>query len=166
MTEKQLEQMIAECLPGGYNCDPQAAADAMREWHAKYVNEEKGWKSKYMDVADAITRESHGVEDLCRQAREIRKAAYDKDGTPWSMVFEWWRAKFEAAEGRVMELLGLKSKHDDMRNALACLVCSGPSHPNEINLSPEKTERYFDDMRRAQILILGPENAKAAGLVQ
>lgn len=73
MTEKQLEQMISDCLPGGYNCDPQAVADSMREWHAKYAKQEKDWKSKYMDVADAITRESSGVEDLCAQARQIRR---------------------------------------------------------------------------------------------
>lgn len=124
------------------------------------------WKKKYYDVADAVCRESHGVEDLCRQARELRKAAYDKDGTPWSTVSEWWRAKFEAAEKRMIELLEYESKHAEMRNALACLVCSGPSHPNEINLSPVKTERYFADVRRAQILILGDDNAKKAGLIR
>jgi len=30
------------------------------------------WKKKYYDVADAITRESFGVDDLCKQARAIR----------------------------------------------------------------------------------------------
>lgn len=30
------------------------------------------WKKRYYDVADAITRESTGSDDLCRQAREIR----------------------------------------------------------------------------------------------
>jgi hypothetical protein len=30
-------------------------------------------ESNYYDVADAITRESSGVEDLCKQARELRK---------------------------------------------------------------------------------------------
>lgn len=125
----------------------------------------KLWKKKYYDVADAITRESFGVEDLCRQVREIRKAAYASDGTPWSTISEWWRAKFEAAEARMMDLLGYETKHAEMRNALACLVCSGPAHPSEINLSPEKTERYFADVKRAQILILGEQNAKEAGLI-
>lgn len=29
---------------------------------------------------------------------EWRAKACDKDGTPWSTISEWWRAKFEAAE--------------------------------------------------------------------
>jgi predicted nuclease with TOPRIM domain len=37
-------------------------------------------ESNYYDVADAITRESSGVEDLCKQARELRK---DKARLDW-----------------------------------------------------------------------------------
>ncbi len=36
--------------------------------------EAEQWKKKYYDVADAITRESSGVEDLCQQARNLRTA--------------------------------------------------------------------------------------------
>jgi hypothetical protein len=31
------------------------------------------WKGRYYDVADAVTSESTGVEDLCRQARQTRE---------------------------------------------------------------------------------------------
>jgi BMFP domain-containing protein YqiC len=31
------------------------------------------WKGRYYDVADAVARESTGVEDLCRQARQTRE---------------------------------------------------------------------------------------------
>lgn len=47
---------------------------SMLEVHARELERElEKWKRKYYDVADAITRESFGVEDLCAQARAIRE---------------------------------------------------------------------------------------------
>lgn len=40
--------------------------------HKSLQKELEEWKRKYYDVADAVTRESFGVEDLCAQARAIR----------------------------------------------------------------------------------------------
>jgi predicted butyrate kinase (DUF1464 family) len=34
------------------------------------------WEARYYDVADAICRESTGVEDLMRQARKLRDMAF------------------------------------------------------------------------------------------
>lgn len=42
--------------------------DALRLCEA----ERDEWRKKYFDVADAVCRESTGVEDLCKQARETR----------------------------------------------------------------------------------------------
>lgn len=35
LTSEKLEDLIKECLPGGYYCDPQQVADAIRKWHRK-----------------------------------------------------------------------------------------------------------------------------------
>ena len=40
--------------------------------HKSLQTELERWKHKYYEVADAITRESYGNDDLCAQARAIR----------------------------------------------------------------------------------------------
>ena len=47
---------------------------------AELRREKARLESNYYDVADAITSESSGVEDLCKQARELRK---DKARLDW-----------------------------------------------------------------------------------
>jgi len=51
---------------------PDFARTLERELAAKEA-EVQVWQKRYYDVADCITRESFGVEDLCKQATQIRQ---------------------------------------------------------------------------------------------
>jgi hypothetical protein len=55
----------------GSNCNK--TADAVVKKIATLTAEVEKWKGRYYDVADAVTSESTGVEDLCRQARQTRE---------------------------------------------------------------------------------------------
>ncbi len=48
--------------------------------NAKLRDTVEQWKCRYYDVADAICRESNGIEDLCRQASALRA---DKSRLDW-----------------------------------------------------------------------------------
>lgn len=87
--------------------------------HKSLQRELEEWKRKYHDVADAITRESFGVKDLCAQARAIRKAR-DKYRDELQNIANakphTWGAEsdqFQAwAQNRAMHALSLHDKAD------------------------------------------------------
>lgn len=61
-----VERLIRECLPGGTSCDPQAVADAMREWF------------RAQQEATAARENTPGGSDLRRQARRFLTELADK----------------------------------------------------------------------------------------
>lgn len=61
-----VERLIRECLPGGPSCDPQAVADAMREWF------------RAQREATAARESTPGGSDLRRQARRFLTELADK----------------------------------------------------------------------------------------
>lgn len=61
-----VERLISECLPGGHNCDPQAVADAIREWF------------RGQQEATAARENTPGGSDLRRQARRFLTELADK----------------------------------------------------------------------------------------
>jgi hypothetical protein len=62
------DEMHCGCVPILRKQLKDARAEA-----ARLADELKKWQKNYYDVADTICRESSGVEDLCRQARETRE---------------------------------------------------------------------------------------------
>lgn len=68
------------------------------------------WKNKYYDVADAITAESHGVEDLCNQARSIRAERDELSRQLTSAISDCMAAKSDAQRMRICIELGVFPK--------------------------------------------------------
>jgi len=65
LTDEHIGTMIADAYLRGHD-DRQSVIDAL-------AAEVEKWKGQYYDVADAVARESTGVVDLCRKARQTRE---------------------------------------------------------------------------------------------
>jgi len=88
----------------------------------------KQWEKPYFDLADVVCRESTGVEDACRQARELRarlehaehwKAEHLTVESWWAKIDEYVRKQPDARIGESVAHLALemlvKSREDSAR---------------------------------------------------
>lgn len=81
-------------------------ANLLRELNtrADSAQDVEKWKKKYYDVADAITRESTGVEDLCRQATDMRAELQRLREAAKEFIAEWYN-HFPSGEDEAMSKL-------------------------------------------------------------
>lgn len=70
MTEAEVDVMLADCLPGGDYCDPQAVADAIRAWCRRRPTA----IAKRMAESAKMIRDSVSLTDAQRHELESKAA--------------------------------------------------------------------------------------------